>query len=84
MFSRGKCLISPSVKLEVLIVMYKMSLIPLVHLLASFLHVLRQSRWSTAEHTDFTHLQRKLVKLVDSNNYVLDAVSDKYKIAVQD
>lgn len=43
-------------KLEVLIVMFKMGLIPLVHLLASFLHILGQSRWSTAEYTDFTNL----------------------------
>lgn len=42
---------------EVLIVMFKMGLIPLVHFLTSFLHVLGQSRRSAAEHADFTHLQ---------------------------
>lgn len=45
-------------ELEVLIVMHEMGLIPLVHLLASFLHVLGQSRWSAAEHADFTHLRK--------------------------
>lgn len=37
--------------------MHKMGLIPLVHLLASFLYVLGQSWWSTAEYTNFTHLR---------------------------
>lgn len=44
---------------KVLIVMHEMGLIPLVHLLASFLHVLGQARWSTAEYTDFTNLKRR-------------------------
>lgn len=37
--------------------MFKMGLIPLVHFLTSFLHILGQSGRSTAEHADFTHLQ---------------------------
>lgn len=44
---------------EVLIVMDEMCLVPLVHLLARFLHILGQSRWSTAENTNFTYLQKK-------------------------
>lgn len=44
--------------LEVLVVMNKMGLISLVNLLASFLHILGQSRGSTAEHTKFTHLHQ--------------------------
>lgn len=34
-----------------------MSLVPLVHLLTSFLNVLGQSWGAAAEHTHFTHLQ---------------------------
>lgn len=42
--------------------MNEVGLVPLVHLLAGLLHVLGQSRWSTAEYTDFTHLTIKLVE----------------------
>lgn len=48
-----------NIELKVLIVMNEVGLVPLVHLLAGFLHVLGQSRWSAAEHTDFTHLSIK-------------------------
>lgn len=43
--------------LKVFIVVYKMSLVPLVHPLTSFLNVLGQSWRSAAKHTHFTHLR---------------------------
>lgn len=44
------------VGLEVLVVMCKVGLVLLVQLLASLLHALRHSRWTTAEHPDLVHL----------------------------
>lgn len=45
--------------------MNEVGLVPLVHLLTGLLHVLSQSRWSTAEHTNFTHLK---IKAEEQNN----------------
>lgn len=36
-----------------------MCLISLVYLLAGFLHVLCQTRWTTAEDTNLPHLQKR-------------------------
>lgn len=44
-------------KLKVFVMVYKMSLVPLVHPLTSFFNVLGQSWGAAAEHTHFTHLQ---------------------------
>lgn len=42
--------------------MYKVGLIPLVHLLTGFLHILSESWRSTAEHADLSYLQDKKKK----------------------
>lgn len=61
--SEGDCCLSTLgphvVTLKVLIVMNEVGLVPLVHLLTGLFHVLGQSRWSTAEYADFTHLTIK-------------------------
>lgn len=45
--------------LKVLIMMDKIGLVPLVDLLAGFLHILGHAWWATAEHPDLLHLKAR-------------------------